>query len=421
MAFDVFTMPNGLRVVGEKVPYARSVAIGLYVGVGSQYEPARLSGISHFIEHMVFKGTQNRSAKQIAVEMDRIGGQINAYTSKECTCFYTKTLPVHLEEAMDVVFDLALHPLFDPDETEKEKGVVLEEIAMSEDDPEDLAHEMLMKAHFGNSAIARPILGTEKKVGSFTHRELGDFHAAAYHPCNSVFSIAGNYDPAQLREMLIRCTSEWNADKKAPKIARTYDPVFSETGKNRQTEQMHMCLGFPGVSVADPRNYMLAVICAAYGGAMSSRLFQHIREDLGLAYSVYSEPADYSDCGLLTVYAAVNPDSVTRVYDEILKLTKDFVKNGMNMREFLTAKEQLTCEVILGSESMSSRMQSNGRRMLLMNSVKTEEDVLRQLDSVQFDETNAYLAELLTSPHSISLVGRKARDIVKQLRTCERR
>lgn len=408
MAFDVFTMPNGMRVVGEYMPNARSAAVGLYIGIGSQYESQTLNGISHFMEHMVFKGTRNRSALQIATEMDRIGGQINAYTARECTCFYTRTLPRYLAEAIDVIFDLALNPALDPQEMEKEKGVVIEEIAMAEDDPEDLAHELLMRAHFGRKRVARPILGTERNVSRFTRDDLLKFHSDSYRPDNAVFSIAGNYDRGAVEEMLKAACAHWSGTAKKPR-GETIVSLYGAEAKNRALEQTHVCLGFDGLPLRDARNYELTVISSVYGGAMSSRLFQRIREELGLAYSVYSELGDYTDCGMLSVYAAVSPDRVGQLYRELIGVTKDFAEKGMTKEEFERTREQVTAELILSGESISSHMQANGRRMLLMNETKTEDQLLEKLNAVTLESVNTLLKATLTGRHSMAIVGKGAK------------
>ena len=415
MPFDLLTLPNGLRVIGERIPHYRSVSVGLWVGAGSQYETPSEAGVSHFLEHMAFKGTSKRSARQIAEEMDAVGGQLNAFTSKECTCFYAKTVDEHLPLAMDVVCDLVTGPVFDEKEMEKEKGVVLEEIAMSEDTPEDLVHELLMLAHYGDQPVARPILGTEASVSAYTRRNLLDYWQGMYRPQNCVFSIAGNYDWEQVQALLNEHVGGWQREGLLSRSCDTRSFAPTAVTRDKEIEQMHICLGFPGLAIGHPDSYALSLFNSIYGGAMSSRLFQKIREESGMAYTVYSYPNAYTDCGMLSVYAATNPDTAAAVYDQILEETRKIAEGGLTRAEFNMAREQLKAGFILGSESTSARMQSNGRRMLLMNETRTESEVIDKVNSIDFDQTNALMSRILTAPHSLALVGKAAAELEKQL------
>ena len=416
MPFDLLTLPNGLRVVGERIPHYRSVSVGLWVGAGSQYETPSEAGISHFLEHMAFKGTQKRSARQIAEEMDAVGGQLNAFTSKECTCFYAKTVDEHLPLAMDVVCDLVTGPVFDEKEMEKEKGVVLEEIAMSEDTPEDLVHELLMLAHYGDQPVARPILGTEARVSSYARQDLVSYWQGMYRPQNCVFSIAGNYDWEQVQALLNAHVGAWKPEGLLQRSCETHDFAPSAVTRDKEIEQMHICLGFPGLAIGDPEGYALSLFNSIYGGAMSSRLFQKIREESGMAYTVYSYPNAYTDSGMISVYAGTNPDTAAAVYDQILEETRKIAVGGLTRAEFNMAREQLKAGFILGSESTSARMQSNGRRLLLMNETRTESEVIDKVNAIDFDQTNELMRRVLSAPHSLALVGKGAGELEKQLR-----
>ena len=417
MAFDCLTLPNGLRVVGECIPHYRSVSVGMWVGTGSQYETYDEAGLSHFIEHMVFKGTTHRSARQIAEEMDAVGGHINAFTSKECTCFYAKVVDEHLRLATDVVCDLALNPVFDADELEKEKGVVLEEISMSEDTPEDLVHDVLMLAHYGDQPVARPILGTEEKIRAYRREDLEAYWRAMYRPQDCVFSIAGNYDWEKVRALLEEFTASWKPDGMRAHDCVTRNVQPKGLAKEKDIEQVHICLGFPGLCIGDDRNYEMSLFNSVYGGAMSSRLFQKIREDSGMAYTVYSYPNAYTDTGMLSVYAATNPDTAVQVYEMILAETEKIAHEGLTRAEFEMAKEQLKSGLILGSESTSSRMQSNGRRMLLLNETRSESEVIDRINRIRFEDTNDLMRESLTAPHSLALVGRGTKELLGRIYT----
>ena len=411
MPFDLMTMPNGLRVIGERIPHFRSASVGLWVGTGSQHETPAEAGLSHFLEHMVFKGTEKRTARQIAEEMDAVGGQLNAFTSKECTCFYAKTVDEHLPLAMDVVCDLATHPSFDAKEMEKEKGVVLEEISMSEDTPEDLVHELLMLAYYGDQPIARPILGTEERISTYARQDLVNYWSARYRPQNCVFSIAGNYDWARVQELLEKHLGAWTQDGLRDVNCVTHPMPPTVITKEKEIEQVHICLGFPGLPIGDARSYELSLFNSVYGGAMSSRLFQKIREESGMAYTVYSYPNAYTDCGMLSVYAATNPDTAVEVYDQILEETRKIAEGGLTRAEFDMAREQLKASFIMGSESTSSRMQSTGRRLLLLNETRTESEVIDRVNAIDFDSTNELMRRILTSPHALALVGKGVKEL----------
>jgi len=415
MSFDLMTMPNGLRVVGERIPHFRSVSVGLWIGTGSQNEHPDEAGISHFIEHMVFKGTQRRSARQIAEEMDAVGGQLNAFTSKECTCFYAKTVDEHLSLATDVVCDLAVNPAFDANELEKEKGVVLEEISMAEDTPEDVVHDLLMLAHFGDQNVARPILGNEARIETYAREDLVKYWNGFYRPQNAVFSIAGNYDWDRVQELLNVHLGAWQGDGLRKGGCETLRVAPTSLSREKDIEQVHICLGYPGVALGDKRNFALSIFNSVYGGAMSSRLFQKIREESGMAYTVYSYPNAYTNCGMLSVYAATNPDTAMQVHDQILEETRKLVKDGLTREEFNMAREQLKASIILGSESTSSRMQSNGRRMLLMNETRTESQVIDRVNATTFEETNELMREILSAENSLALVGKNVKSLEKAM------
>lgn len=408
MPYDLLTMPNGVRVIGERIEHFRSVSVGLWIGAGSQCETSDEAGISHFLEHMVFKGTQKRTARQIAEEMDAVGGQLNAFTSKECTCFYAKTVDEHLPLAMDVVCDLAVNPIFDPVELEKEKGVVIEEIAMSEDTPEDLVHELLMLAHYGDQPVARPILGTEEKISAYSGEDLRTYWRQMYRPNNAVFSIAGNYDWENVQRLLRENLGAWENASDRSIACRTDAIAPTCIARNKEIEQMHICLGFPGLPIGDERSYELSLFNSVYGGAMSSRLFQKVREESGLAYTVYSYPNAYTNSGMLSVYAATNPETAEAVYSQILEVTGEIAEGGLTRSEFEMAREQLKAGFILGSESTSARMQSNGRRLLLLNNTRSESEVIERVNNIDFDSTNELMRRLLSSPHSLALVGKNA-------------
>lgn len=415
MTFDQITLPNGLRIIGERIPHFRSVSVGLWMGAGSQFEAADEGGVSHFLEHMVFKGTEKRTARQIAEEMDAVGGQLNAFTAKECTCFYAKVVDEHLPLAMDVIADMAVHPAFDPEEMKKEKGVVIEEIAMAEDTPEDLVHEILMLAHYGDQAVSRPILGTEASVAGCSRENLAGYWSRMYRPQNAVLAIAGNYEWEAVLDMARTLLGDWRAEglQKLPCVTHAVEPTILT--REKDIEQVHICLGYPALPMGDERNYDIAIFNSVFGGAMSSRLFQKIREESGMAYTVYSYPNAYTDSGMLSVYAACNPENAAQVYDMIRAEARTIAESGMTEAEFTMAREQLKAGYILGLESTSARMQSNGRRLLLMDATRTETETIDRINAVRFDAVNALMKETLTAPNSIALVGKGVEKIAGQI------
>ena len=411
MHFDQITLPNGLRIIGEYIPHFRSVAVGLWIGAGSQYETRAQAGMSHYIEHMVFKGTKSRSARDIAEQMDEVGGHLNAFTSKECTCFYAKVVDEHVRLAMDIISDLCVNPVFDPAEMEKEKGVVLEEIDMAEDTPEDLVHELLMLAHFGDQPVARPILGTEDTVTAFTREQVYSYWQQMYRPENAVLAVAGSYKWEQILDMAREFLGGW---EKGAFVCPEFHTDPAQPGflrRDKDIEQANICLGFPGLQTGHELGYELSLFSSVYGGAMSSRLFQKIREESGLAYSVYSYPNSYTDCGMLSVYAATSPDNARTVCDMIMEETMRMVEGGLTREEFMKAREQLKSGYILGQESTSSRMHSAGRRMLLLGSTRTEDEVIARVNAMDFDRTNAIMRRLLGAKPSCALVCRGAEGI----------
>ena len=406
MTFDQITLSNGLRIIGERIPHFRSVSVGLWLGSGSQFETVPEAGVSHFLEHMVFKGTEKRTARQIAEEMDAVGGQLNAFTAKECTCFYAKVVDEHLHLAMDVIADLATHPAFDPVEMEKEKGVVIEEIAMSEDTPEDLVHELLMLAHYGDQSVARPILGTEQSVSGCSREKLSGYWRRMYRPQNAVLALAGNYDWQAVLDMANELLGGWSAEGLDKRECVTNEVAPTILTKEKDIEQIHICLGYPALPMRDERNYDLAIFNSVFGGAMSSRLFQKIREESGMAYTVYSYPNAYTDTGMLSVYAATNPEAAPQVIDMIRAEARAIAENGMTEAEFTMAREQMKAGYILGLESTSARMQSNGRRLLLMDTTRTETETIDRINAIQYDAVNALMRQVLTAPNSLALVGK---------------
>lgn len=404
--YDEFTLSNGLRVIAEKIPHFRSVSVGLWIGTGSMLETREENGLSHFIEHMLFKGTQQRSAMQIAEEMDAIGGQVNAFTSKECTCYYAKVIDEHFEKALDLLSDMLLHASFNPQDLEKERSVILEEIAMTEDTPEDLVYELLSEAYFGDHALARPILGPAEVIRSVTREQILAFHRRHYRPDNTVLAVAGGYELDQLRELAGRYLGAWTAPAQAQKAEPFAGCAQQVRVKRKDIEQVHVCLGYEGIATGADEAYPMAVFNNIFGGGMSSRLFQKIREEMGAAYSVYSYPTSYPDCGVYAIYAGTSIQQAQQVVDEIRRQVDRFLADGFTDREFTQARDQLKGGYILGLESTSSRMSALGRSKLLLGYANEIDEVIRRIERVTPQDVMSVARRILESPFAAAAVGR---------------
>ncbi len=403
---EVTTKKNGLTVACEPIAHMRSVAVGVWVRAGSQNEDEGNNGVSHFIEHMVFKGTAERSAKDLAVAMDRIGGQMNAFTSKECTCFHVKVMDEHLPQAMDILADLTLHASLSEEEMKKEKGVIIEEINMVEDTPEDLVHELASRAHWKDDPLARTILGPADNIKRMSRADLAAYRSRMYVPGNCVLAVAGKYDKAVLDELIERCFGAWAAAPVPPRLATAPELARAVLLQEKDIEQAHLCLGFPGVPADHEDSYPLAVLSNMLGGGMSSRLFQRIREERGLAYSVYTYPTSYQRCGALSVYAGMSQENAQQVVRLIAQELKLFVKEGPAPQELDDAKEQLKGSYILSQESGSARMSAIGRQMLLRGRVLAEEEVLRRITAVSMDDVRRVAAARFGGGFSAAAVGK---------------
>ena len=408
---DEWTLSNGLRVVGERLPYLRTVSMGVWLHVGSMFELPEENGLSHFMEHMVFKGTGKRTARQIAEEMDAVGGQLNAFTGKDCTCFYAKVIDEDVALAADILADLVTNATLDETELEKERGVILEEIAMDEDSPEDLVHDLLSKAMFGDQSLGMPILGPAELISGYSRQHLVDYRAKHYSPERTVIALAGNYDPEQVKGLLEQCFGGWQADI-GPLIVPREQPLTGQHClREKDTEQMHICLGFPGASYGSEDIYPQAALNNLLGGAMSSRLFQRIREDLGMAYSIYTYPNTYQGCGTFAVYAGVSPKNAERVLEEIRRELDKLLHEGILEKEYRDAKQQLRCGYLMGLESPGSRMQAMGRMTLLLGKPSEPQETIQKIEAVTMDKVMDCARRILTAAPCIAAVGRGAESL----------
>lgn len=378
-------MENGLSLVYEKLPYVRSVSFGLWVGSGSRYETPELNGISHFIEHMLFKGTETRTAKDIAMAIDNVGGQINAFTGKECTCVYTKTLDEDLETAIEIIADMLFCSTYEPAHIETEKRVIAEEVSMYEDYPEEMVHDMLTEEVWSGNSLGYPILGSYQSVSGIQRADILEHMRNYYVPENSIISVAGNFDEQKLIDLVQKYFSGWKSNSN--RTIQAYKPWFNKSikVKRKDTEQVHMCLGFRGVKHGEESMYSLLTLNNILGGGMSSRLFQKVREELGLAYSIYSYPTSYRDVGMFTIYAASSPQQygevIRHIQNEIVTLTQE----TLTEYDVEKAKNQLKGNYILGLDSTSSRMNSMGKSQLMMRRIRTPDEVLESIERVSLE------------------------------------
>lgn len=412
--FDHWTLENGLHVVGERLPYLRSVSIGVWMRVGSMMETPAENGLSHFLEHMVFKGTEKRSTRDIAEEMDAVGGQMNAFTGKDCTCFYAKVIDEDLPLAVDILSDMTLHASLDETEFKKERGVILEEISMDEDSPEDVAHELLSRIQFGNQAAGMPILGPAEQIAAYTRDDLANYRARHYHPENCVVALAGNYDPEQVLALIQQYFGEWKKSGQRQTVPPMQPIPGQKAAKEKDTEQLHICLGYPGTFFGSDELYPMSVMNNLLGGAMSSRLFQKIREEMGMAYSIYTYPSTYVGCGTFAVYAGVSPKNGHAVLDETLKQLDLLCRDGVTEKEFREAKNQLRGSYLLGLESPGSRMQSMGRGQLHLDRCMTPEETVAKIEAVTIESVNAVARRIFSNAPCISVVGKQAETYIKE-------
>ncbi|MDN4523405.1 M16 family metallopeptidase [Fictibacillus fluitans] len=397
------TCPNGVRVVLEKIPTVRSVAIGVWIGTGSRFEVPENNGVSHFLEHMFFKGTATRSAREIAESFDSIGGQVNAFTSKEYTCYYAKVLDTHAPRALNVLSDMFFNSAFDEQELLKEKNVVLEEIKMYEDTPDDIVHDLLSRASFHQHSLGYPILGTENTLNTFTGQTLRNYMEDYYTPENVVISVAGNVEESFVKEI----EDLFGSYSGSQTASNLQTPVFhsQKIARKKETEQAHLCLGFPGLSLKDPDTFSLIVLNNIFGSSMSSRLFQEVREQRGLAYSVFSYHSAYRDNGLFTIYGGTAPNQLDELYDTVKMIVNDLQENGITDKELTNSKEQIKGSLMLSLESTNSRMSRNGKNELILNYHRSLDEMVQLIDGVTTESVDSLIEKIFSQECSASLVS----------------
>lgn len=386
--YNKYTLDNGIRVVTEEIPYVNSISIGVWVKSGSRYENEKNNGVSHFIEHMLFKGTKKRSAKQIAEEIEDLGGQINAFTGKEATCFYVKLLDEHLNVGIDVLSDMILNSKFNEEDIEKEKSVILEEINMYEDSPEDLVIDLLSKATWGDDSLSFPILGEKETIALLKREDIIDYFYKHYVTQNMVIAVAGNFNEKALFKVLNDKFGQWEGDKSSEQNLSTPEINRNILVKNKDIEQIHVALTLDGIELGSDKLYPLLAINNYFGGGTSSKLFQTFREEKGYVYTIYSFPSPYKNKGSFNVYFALNDQYMDEALNLLYTEIKKILEYKMNSQEIMKAKEQLKGNYILGLESVSSRMFSLGKSEIMLNKVYEPKDVLDKIDNINDDDVN---------------------------------
>lgn len=396
------TLPNGVRVLTHPMEHTRSVSIGIWVEVGSRHEQPEESGMAHFIEHMLFKGTKTRSAKDLAIAFDTIGGNSNAYTSKEQTCYYTRVVDRYAERAIELLGDMLWNSVFDPEEMEREKQVIIEEIHMVEDTPDDIVHEYLWEGIYKNHPLARPILGTSETVASFSREQVCAFYNKMYHPSRIIVSVAGNVNDSLIQQIEKTFGAvEWENQEQEEVLPAPFYSV--EIVNEREIEQAHVTLAWNSHSVLDEDIYAIVLLQTMLGGSMSSRLFQTIREEKGLAYSIYCYHTSYIDGGVFAIYGGTSTDQVNELLAAIDEIVKYICTTGFTSQELDNALAQIESNLILSLESSTTWMNRLARNEILYGEQHSVESYLEKYKAVTLEDI-LRVAQLFQNPKSCSIL-----------------
>ncbi len=399
------TLANGIRVVSETLPKSRSVSIGVWVKVGSRHEPQDIGGISHFIEHLFFKGTARRTAKDIAIEMDSIGGEMNAFTSQESTTFYAKVVDEHLPTAIDILSDILLGSKFDPAEMDKERKVILEEIKGVEDTPDDFIHELFTSTVWPDNSLGRPILGTKDTIKALKHKDIIAYIENYYSPKEIVISVAGNFEHARLIDLL---NSSFGSLSRQGISKKEATPVFAHAVavKKKQLEQVQVCIGCQGLNYTHEDRFTISALNTVLGNSMSSRLFQEIREQNALAYSIYSYVTSYRDTGLLTIYAGTDPSNTLEVVRLVVKELRKIREEGITPAEEARVRNQIKGSLVLSLESSNSHMSRLARQEMYFGKYLSMDDIIRGVEKVTAEQVQKVANRLFTRENlSLSILG----------------
>jgi len=402
---DKTVLKNGVRILSKKIEHAHSVSMGVWVNAGSRDEASEENGLFHFIEHMIFKGTEKRSAFQIAKEFDRIGGQTNAFTSTEHTCYHARVMDTHLETMVEILSDIFLNSVFDPGEVEKERPVILQEIGMIEDNPEDYIYTLMEKNFWGDNSLGCPVIGTRDNIVGFDSEMIKKFFQRFYQPERIVISLAGNFEHERLVDLIGPVFERIQPGEKLPD--RVTPEIFPKIiMEQRDLEQVHICIGKKGLSISSPRRYASSLLNTILGGNMSSRLFQEIRERRGLAYSIYSFLSSYMDTGMFGVYAGIAPDKAEKTSELILKEMDKIRTNSIHTDELTGAKEYTKGSILLSSESTDGQMARIAQSEINFGKYISIQEIIENIESVTPDEIIRLAEELFPKSHtSLTLLG----------------
>lgn len=404
-------LPGGLRVITESIPTVRSVAFGIWVGVGSRDETPSQAGATHYLEHLLFKGTRRRSALDISAAIETVGGDINAFTAKEFTCYYARVLDADLPLAVDVVADMVASSRIAPADVEAERDVVLEEIAMRDDDPSDAVHDLVAARMWGSAPLGRPILGTVESIGSLSQDVINRYYKRKYRPENVVVAAAGNLDHSRVVRLVRSAFDaagflDSEAGPAAPRVGGKGPRAHRGVAVlERPTEQANLVLALPGLARTDERRFALGVLNAALGGGMSSRLFQEIREKRGLAYAVYSYASQFADAGLMGVYVGCQPKKIDQVLELCREALADVAEYGITAEELARGKGQLRGGLVLGLEDTGSRMGRLAKAELVYEDLASVDELLNSIDAVTLDDVRAVAAAVLAGSPALAVVG----------------
>jgi len=399
---ELTNLPNGVRVITEQMPHVRSISVGIWIGTGSRRENSEQNGISHFIEHMLFKGTTNRSAEDIARSVDSVGGNLDAFTAKELVCFNTKVLDQHLPLAFDVIADLVLNPLFRDEDIDKEKGVILEEIKMEADSPDYLVHEIFSSNFWRDHPLGKPILGTRETVRRFDSQMIRDYYKAVYAPSNLLITAAGNLSHGALVKLAGQHFASLSPNGTAPPDMAPATHARIALRNKKSLEQVHLCLGVPSYPLPHAERFTCYVLNTLLGGGMSSRLFQNIRERQGLAYAVFSELSPYRDTGCLSIYAGTSIESAGKVVESITREFQQLKQDGVSAEELRRAKDHLKGSLMLSLESTSSRMSNLARQEMYFGRFFTLDELVESIEQVSGSDVQR-IAQTFFDPKQIAL------------------
>ncbi len=401
-SYQKTVLDNGMRVVTERIPHLHSVSMGIWLNVGSRDEQEDESGLTHFIEHMLFKGTKKRSAKEIAKQLDAVGGMSNAFTSKEHTCFHAKVLGAHLPLVVDILSDIFLHSVFDYREVEREREVILQEINMVEDTPDEYVHVLFNQAFWNGNSLARPIFGNIHTVQSFTREIILGYLNRGYHPDRIVLSAAGNVNHQEFLELVEPAFR--NIKRHAHGLNRTPPSISSSVALYpRNLEQVHLCLGTRGTSLVEKERYCCSILNVILGGSMSSRLFQEVRERRGLAYAIYSFLSSHTDAGMVGIYGAVRPDNIKETLELIRHELQRFKREPISDIELRAAKEHIKGGIYLAAENTDNRMSRLAKNEIIFDRFISYEEIEAGLERVTTEDVQA-LAQEIFQPEAMSLV-----------------